>query len=217
MADWCRLCNKRLGKFSKSSPLTEGHPEIPICEECAVQRDRIFGDEPRTETERVIRKNAVDFFKAKLSDRYVHDDVKAVVAEMVGVSVEDAAEEAAARDMAEKAVERFGNDRSTIPAVTTETIPGKSVAAVMGLVTADSVLGTSAMAEASAVMSNLTGGSSDALEQKIANAKRSAVDRMCVNAAMMGANAVLGVKIDVYIIGANTVGVSATGTAATVE
>lgn len=217
MADWCRLCNKKLGKFSKSSPLTDGHPEIPICEDCAVQRDRLSASEPRTATERVIRDNAVSFFRSKLNDRYVHDDVKAVIAEMIGVSVEEAAEEAAAKESADRAVERFESDRSTIIAVTTDSVSGRTVAEVMGLATADSVIGTGALSEMSAAMSNFTGGSSDSMARKISEAKKSAVDGMCVNAARMGANAVLGVRIDVYILSANTIGVSATGTAAKVE
>jgi uncharacterized protein YbjQ (UPF0145 family) len=104
---------------------------------------------------------------------------------------------------------------------TTPNIDGKKISQYHGLVSGEATLGANLFKDLFASIRDLVGGRSQAYEQELQRAKDIALSEMEERAAMMGANAVVGIDLDYETIGTggggNMLMVSACGTAVTVE
>lgn len=100
-------------------------------------------------------------------------------------------------------------------AVTTPTIEGHPIQQYYGLVTGEAIQGVNALKDIGAGMRNIFGGRSVSYEQELQGAHASALNEMMARAEQLGANAVVGVKIDYFSLGANggMLAAIATGTA----
>ncbi len=98
---------------------------------------------------------------------------------------------------------------------TTPTLQGYEIQEYSGLVTGEAILGANIFKDLFAGLRDIVGGRSGAYEQELANARRIALEEMQERAAVMGANAVVGVDLDYETVGQNgsMLMVSATGTA----
>lgn len=105
--------------------------------------------------------------------------------------------------------------------VTTPTIEGKRVAAVLGLVSGEAILGANIFKDFFAGIRDIVGGRSAAYEKELEKAKTIALQEMQEQARALGANAVVGVDLDYETIGVGRSGnmlmVSASGTAVRYE
>jgi uncharacterized protein YbjQ (UPF0145 family) len=81
-------------------------------------------------------------------------------------------------------------------AVTTETIPGKKIVEVVGIVRGSSVRGVPAACDLVAAMKNFVGGELEEYTKMSAEAREQAYDRMLAQAESLDANAVVGVRIE---------------------
>jgi uncharacterized protein YbjQ (UPF0145 family) len=101
--------------------------------------------------------------------------------------------------------------------VTTENVPGHRVVEVkgqcFGVVVRSRGLGGNIMAG----LRSIVGGEIHEYTQLIEDARRSAIDRLVQNAAMMGANAVIMMRFDSAEIGQTMSEIVAYGTAAVIE
>jgi uncharacterized protein YbjQ (UPF0145 family) len=99
---------------------------------------------------------------------------------------------------------------------TTGSVEGKRIKSYKGLVFGEVVAGVNFLKDFAAGLSNFFGGRSGSYEEELIQARGSSVDEMCRRAQSMGANAVVGVKVDYEVVGSgnsNMLMVIASGTA----
>ena len=103
---------------------------------------------------------------------------------------------------------------------TTNTVPGMEIAEYKGLATGEVVAGINFLKDLGAGLRNFFGGRSQGYEDEIIQARAEALKELEVRAAAMGANAVIGVRIDFDALGSNgnnMLLVTVTGTAVVVR
>lgn len=88
-------------------------------------------------------------------------------------------------------------------AVTTPSIEGHPVQQYLGLVSGETIAGVNMFKDIGAGFRNLVGGRSTAYEQELQQAYVTAVNEMCQRAEAMGANAVVGVRVDYFTLGSD--------------
>jgi len=98
---------------------------------------------------------------------------------------------------------------------TTPALEGRPVREYKGVVFGEVVAGIDFIKDFAAGLTNFFGGRSGSYEDELIKARSSALDEMCRRAAELGANAVVGVRIDYEMLGAqnNMMMVTASGTA----
>ena len=103
---------------------------------------------------------------------------------------------------------------------TTNTVPGMEVVEYKGFTTGEVVAGINVIKDIGAGIRNLFGGRVQGYEDEIIQARAEALKELEVRAEEMGANAVIGVRIDFDGLGSdgnNMLLVTATGTAVVVR
>ena len=102
---------------------------------------------------------------------------------------------------------------------TTNDALGKEIVEYKGLVSGDVAAGINFLKDIGAGLRNIIGGRSAGYEDEIGNARKEAISEMVARAEQMGANAVIGLKIDYETMGANgsMIYVVATGTAVVIK
>ena len=103
---------------------------------------------------------------------------------------------------------------------TTPQIDGKKIVEYKSLVFGEIVMGADFIKDLKAGFTNFFGGRSQAYEEEFINARMAAINEMHKRAAEMGANAVVGAKVDYETLGSNgsnMMMVVASGTAVVVE
>lgn len=98
---------------------------------------------------------------------------------------------------------------------TTPTIEGKPIREYMGIVSGEAIMGANVVRDIFASITDIVGGRSGAYEEKLAHARKLALDEMAAKAGQLGANAVVGVDIDYEVVREGMLMVTASGTAVT--
>ena len=102
---------------------------------------------------------------------------------------------------------------------TAPTIEGRKISEYKGIVFGEVISGVDFIKDFAAGLSNFFGGRSDTYEEELIRARESAISEMERRAGNLGANAVVGVKLDYEVLGANNgmLMVTASGTAVKLE
>jgi len=100
-----------------------------------------------------------------------------------------------------------------ITVTTTGTVEGRGVRDYLGVVAGETILGVNVFKDISAGFRNLVGGRSGKYEEELRKGRDTAIEEMSQRAAELGADAVLGVKIDYETVGGQMLMVTACGTA----
>jgi uncharacterized protein YbjQ (UPF0145 family) len=95
---------------------------------------------------------------------------------------------------------------------TTPSIEDKTIRQYHGIVTGEAILGANIFRDLFAQVRDIVGGRSAAYEQELGKARETALREMEERAALLGANAIVGVDLDYEVIN-NMLMVSASGTA----
>jgi len=98
---------------------------------------------------------------------------------------------------------------------TTPTIEGKPVREYLGIVSGEAIMGANVVRDIFASITDIVGGRSGAYEEKLAHARKLALEEMAAKAGQLGANAVVGVDIDYEVVREGMLMVTASGTAVT--
>ncbi|MBE0610603.1 MAG: YbjQ family protein [Dehalococcoidia bacterium] len=96
---------------------------------------------------------------------------------------------------------------------TTPTIEGRTIAEYHGIVAGEVILGVNVFKDIAAGFRNIVGGRSGKYEEELRKGRDGAVSEMAEHAAQMGADAVVGVKIDYETVGGQMLMITASGTA----
>ena len=99
--------------------------------------------------------------------------------------------------------------------VTTPTVEGAPVKEYIGMVSGEAISGVNMFKDIGASLANMFGGRASQYEKEIGGASATAINEMCARAEEMGANAVVGVKVDYFTAGTDNgmLAAIATGTA----
>lgn len=106
---------------------------------------------------------------------------------------------------------------------TTSSLEGKKIKEYRGIVFGEAISGIHFVKDFTAGITNIVGGRAEEYEQELVNARADAINEMIERAKKIGANALVGVKIDVEAVGSSErsvismVIVHASGTAVVVE
>jgi uncharacterized protein YbjQ (UPF0145 family) len=84
---------------------------------------------------------------------------------------------------------------------TTSVLPGIGIDQYLGIVTGEAILGANVFKDFFAGIRDIVGGRSAAYERELAKARQIALEEMEADAALRGANAIVGVDIDYETIG----------------
>ena len=104
--------------------------------------------------------------------------------------------------------------------VTTNAIEGKRIKEYKGIVFGEIIAGINVIKDIAAGLTNFFGGRSGSYEQELLTARGQALQELEQRASELGANAIIGVKVDYEAIsnqGSNMLMVIASGTAVVVE
>lgn len=96
---------------------------------------------------------------------------------------------------------------------TTNGIEGRPVRDYLGVVAGETILGVNVFKDITAGFRNIVGGRSGKYEEELRKGRETAIAEMQQRAADMGADAVVGVKIDYETVGGQMLMVTASGTA----
>jgi uncharacterized protein YbjQ (UPF0145 family) len=100
---------------------------------------------------------------------------------------------------------------------TTETLPGRRIVRVLGLVRGNTIRARHIGRDIGAAIRNLAGGEVREYTKMMAEAREQAIDRMKEEAERTGANAVLGVRFTTSMIMQGAAEILCYGTAVVVE
>lgn len=89
---------------------------------------------------------------------------------------------------------------------TTDYVPGMETTEYKGLVTGEVVAGINFLKDIGAGLRNFFGGRSAGYEEEFLTAKEQALEEIKSNASKIGANAIIGLKLDVSVIGSASSG-----------
>jgi uncharacterized protein YbjQ (UPF0145 family) len=95
---------------------------------------------------------------------------------------------------------------------TTPSVEGRPIAEYLGIVTGEAILGANIFRDVFAGIRDIVGGRSQAYEEELGKARRTAMQEMEDQARALGATAIVGVDLDYEVIN-NMLMVSASGTA----
>lgn len=96
---------------------------------------------------------------------------------------------------------------------TTGNVEGYSVTNYLGIVAGETILGINAFKDIAAGFRNIVGGRSGKYEEELRKGRDTAILELQQRAQEMGADAVLGVKVDYETVGQGMLMVTAAGTA----
>jgi uncharacterized protein YbjQ (UPF0145 family) len=108
-------------------------------------------------------------------------------------------------------------DATEIPAVTTETVPGREIAEALGIARGNTVKARNVGRDITQSLRNIAGGELKSYSGLLSAARDEALDRMLADAAEMDADAVVNVRFETSEITAGASEVIAYGTAVKLE
>lgn len=100
-----------------------------------------------------------------------------------------------------------------VTVTTTGNIEGRPVREYIGVVAGETILGVNVFKDITAGFRNIVGGRSGKYEEELRKGREIAIEEMKQRASDMGADAVLGVKLDYETVGGQMLMVTASGTA----
>jgi len=100
---------------------------------------------------------------------------------------------------------------------TTDSVEGRRIAAYLGIVSGDAIVGANMFRDFFARVRDVVGGRAGGYERALRTAKNAAMEDMIAEAAELGADAILGVDLDYETVGESMLMVSANGTTVRLE
>ena len=96
---------------------------------------------------------------------------------------------------------------------TTPSIEGRQIADYLGVLAGETILGVNIFKDISAGFRNIVGGRAGKYEEELRKGRQTALEELAARAAEIGADAVVGVKLDYETVGGQMLMITASGTA----
>jgi len=100
-----------------------------------------------------------------------------------------------------------------ITITTTGNIEGREITAYLGVIAGETILGVNVFKDIAAGFRNIVGGRSGKYEEELRRGRTTALEELEEYAVELGADAVVGVKIDYETVGGQMLMITASGTA----
>lgn len=223
----CVNCGANLNAFNTTYPIWDGTEER-FCSKCLEKYNKIKTKLVRTQDRDEFTRVNDDLFMSVgmkesginyIGDYMLFSEERAKEAQKAKEEKEqldaEIAEEKA--KILEDAKANWNRNAADFMATTGYNFEGYKIVKYLGIKSGEVVLGTGFLSEFSAGMSDLFGKTSERMTAKFTDAKETAVARLKENCLSVDANAVIGVDLDVEIMGQNMILACANGTAVRIE
>jgi uncharacterized protein YbjQ (UPF0145 family) len=100
-----------------------------------------------------------------------------------------------------------------VTVTTTGSIEGRPVSQYLGVIAGETILGINMFKDIAAGFRNIVGGRSGKYEEELRKGRETAIAEMVDRATELGADAVVGVKVDYETVGGQMLMITACGTA----
>jgi len=100
---------------------------------------------------------------------------------------------------------------------TTSHIEGQKISKYFGIVSGETILGANVFRDIGASWRNFVGGRAKAYEASLREAKELAINDIMAQANSLGANAIIGMRLDYETVGTGMLMVTVSGTAVLIE
>ncbi len=213
----CELCGKSIAFMGGGREPYTGK-ELYVCNECGLIFKKLDAAMKGDDIEQFKKDNSQLLNLAK--DR----DAEKVIVEFLN-TLEHKVIDKKRRIVEEEQIEinkkivsqKYEQLRSSFLSTTGYNFEGYHIKEYLGVVNGQAVLGTGFFSEIFASASDTFGVESNSFSKKMREAKKLAFNDMLMEALYKGANAMIGIDIDIMTIGNNMIAVSANGTAVTIE
>ncbi len=101
----------------------------------------------------------------------------------------------------------------SLTVTTTGSVEGRAIGSYLGVVAGETILGVNVFKDIAAGFRNIVGGRSGKYEEELRKGRDTAIEEMVERAREMGADAVVGVKVDYETVGGQMLMITACGTA----
>jgi uncharacterized protein YbjQ (UPF0145 family) len=213
----CELCGKSIAFMGGGKEPYTGK-ELYVCNECGLvfKKLDVAMKEGHIEQFRENNDRLLNLAKGRDAEKVIvefSNTLERMTFDKKRQIVEEAQIEAYKKIVSQK----YGQLRASFLSTTGYDFEGYHIKKYLGVVNGQAVLGTGFLSEVFASASDTFGTESNSFSKKIREAKKLAFEDMLKEALYKGANAMIGIDIDIMTIGNNMIAVSANGTAVTIE
>lgn len=212
---YCAVCQKRISMLDSSMTISYLGESVEVCEACGEKISLAFSvpEENEHPLRKRMRDEAVEFLKNAQNSSTVSPVVKRFVQEKMGKNQEKGGES----QQRAAALKEFKESGASMPATTGLSFEGFNIVGYMGVYSCDYSENYSAPSDIVAEVAGMPEKGIDGYPRTAERAKRGAYLRLLQEAAIAGANAVIGVSFETYVVANTIVCASATGTAVMIE
>ena len=210
----CKICGKNYGMFGGVGDTFTGS-NLMVCENCFSDLRQIDRWESNEKVSKIV---------SGMIDRCNDDKVVKILESYIQRSEKENERKTIEKKNKEELQERmvkvendFYKRKNDFKMTTGYSFNGFEIKEYRGIVSGEVVLGTGFISEFAANVSDILGTTSNVFANKMLQAKQGALDNLIKNALYVGGNALIGVDFDYITFSNNILGVSANGTAVTIE
>ena len=208
---YCAVCQKRISMLDSSMTISYLGESVEVCESCGEKISLALSSPEENEhpLRKRMRDEAVEFLKNAQNSSTVSPVVKRFVQENQEKGGESQQRAAALKE--------FKESGASMPATTGLGFEGFNIVGYLGVYSCDYSENYSAPNDIVAEVAGMPEKGIDGYPRTAERAKRGAYLRLLQEAAIEGANAVIGVSFETYVVANTIVCASATGTAVMIE
>ncbi len=212
---YCAVCQKRISMLDSSTTISYLGESVEVCESCGEKISLALSSPEENEhpLRKRMRDEAVEFLKNAQNSSTVSPVVKRFVQEKMGKNQEKGGES----QQRAAALKEFKESGASMPATTGLGFEGFNIVGYLGVYSCDYSENYSAPSDIVAEVASMPEKGIDGYPRTAERAKRGAYLRLLQEAAIAGANAVIGVSFETYVVANTIVCASATGTAVMIE
>ena len=213
---YCAVCQKRISMLDSSTTISYLGESVEVCESCGEKISLALSSPEENEhpLRKRMRDEAIEFLKNKQNSSTVSPFMKRFLQEKIGKNQEEKRGDSQQRV---EALEKFKESGASMPATTGLGFEGFNIVGYLGVYSCDYSENYSAPSNIVAEVASMPEKGIDGYPRTAERAKRGAYLRLLQEAAIAGANAVIGVSFETYVVANTIVCASATGTAVMIE
>lgn len=208
MAIICCICGKRQSGWIIDYPLSSELNEYRVCMECGEKYQKIQNAEKLEDVSDEI---------AYIKEHLQKGTANGTVINYLSLLFNEDNAEKTVQDIDIEIVEQRNKDINSILVTSGYNFENYRIIRYCDYISAESVFGMGMFKALLASVSSMAGAESESFQLKIKEAKTKAIYEIKNNALELGANAIIGIDIDFFMIAGEMVVIIASGTAVIIE
>lgn len=213
----CELCGKSIAFMGGGKEPYTGKG-LYVCNECGTLFKNLDLSKRERDIEKfkVINAQMLNLVKGRNTEKTIEEFFDSLERQIIDRKRQDAEKEQI--EINKKIVaQQYGELKASFLSTTGYNFEGYNIEEYLGIVSGQAVLGTGFLSEIFASASDTFGTESNAFSKKIREAKELAFEDMQKEALYKGANAIIGMDLDIMTIGNNMIAVSGNATAVKIK